>query len=378
MATWKPSLITGVDLRKLPLTAEEGFVASRLDGTTDLRGLIALTGYGPEKIDAALERLVSFGAITPAERTPAPPVRLSVENTPPPIAPLGLEFTPVPAALRTPRPKPLTATPAPMELSVAGDGTQEDSHSTVDESADDTRREEDEEPDQSGTHRALFEGALHALPGEERALRALKASEPELSALCYDPLPGVVHALLDNPRFGPVHARLVARHHGTAAGLEALGAKAAFTADIGVRRALVRNPQLPAGLFRRLYSSRRLLEQFQLTVSRDLPEQTRRTSREVMRARFANTVAEERVELIMRTEGRALAPLSGMPVDGKTAAMLCGRTYASTILVQNIARWSAAPPPLIQHLLRQDVVRRSPLLRTLLQRHPNAPAEAKR
>jgi hypothetical protein len=48
------------------------------------------------------------------------------------------------------------------------------------------------------------------------------------------------------------------------------------------------------------------------------------------------------------------------------------------MLIQNIARWSAAPPALIAHLLRQEAVRRQPQLRTLLARHPNAPADAKR
>jgi hypothetical protein len=68
----------------------------------------------------------------------------------------------------------------------------------------------------------------------------------------------------------------------------------------------------------------------------------------------------------------------GLPVDGKTAALLCGRTYTSTLLLQNLARWSAAPPQLIAHLLREEAVRRQPVLRAQLQRHPNAPAEARR
>ena len=74
----------------------------------------------------------------------------------------------------------------------------------------------------------------------------------------------------------------------------------------------------------------------------------------------------------------ALASLVGLPVDGKTAALLCGRTYSSVLLLQNLARWSAAPPQLIAHLLRQEAVRRQPVLRAQLQRHPNAPAEARR
>jgi hypothetical protein len=186
-----------------------------------------------------------------------------------------------------------------------------------------------------------------------------------------------MHALLDNPRFGLPQARLVAAHHRTPAGLEALAARAAFAADAGVRRALLRNPQLPAGLLRRLQGGRRLLEQHKLVVSRDVPEQTRRTARELLRARFPTAEAEERVEVIVKTEGRCLAPLAGLPVDGKTAALLCSRPYTSTLLVQNISRWAACPPALIAHLLKQELVRRSPALKLALQRHPNAPAASR-
>ena len=298
---WKPSLNPGVDLRGLPLTPEEGFVASRLDGMTDLHGLSVVTGLSPERIDAALERLVALGAVSPPE--------------------------------------------------------------ILDEG------EPAEKDEPAGTHRSLYETALRQLDAEERAARAKAAEEPELSALCFDPLPAVIHALLDNPHFGLPQARLAAFHHRTASGLEALAARAAFAADAGVRRALLRNPQLPAGLLRRL------LEQHKLVVSRDVPEQTRRAAREILRARFSTAEAEERVEVIVKTEGRCLASLAGLPVDGKTAALLCGRPYNSTLLVQNISRWAACPPALIAHLMKQELVRRSPALKLLLQRHPNAPSE---
>ncbi len=303
---WKPSLNSGVDLREFPLTPEEGFVASRLDGATDLHALAQLTGLSPERIDAALQKLVSVGAVAPREDAP--------------------------------------------------------------DAAD--------EPEEKGaTHRQLYETTLRQLDPEERASRAKAAEDPELSALCFDPLPAIAHALLDNPRFAPAHARLLATHHRTAAGLDALGSRAAFTADAGVRRALLRNPQLPASLLRRLQSGRRLLEQHSLVVSRDVPEQTRRVARELMRTRFSTADPEERVEVILKTEGRCLGVLAGLPVDGKTAALLCGRTYSSTLLVQNVSRWAAAPPALIAHLMKQEVVRRSRSLKLMLQRHPNAPSE---
>ena len=298
----------GIELRDLPLTPEEGFVATRLDGNTDLHNLSIGTGLSPERVEAALEKLVSLGAVSAPEAVD--------------------EAEPV---------------------------------------------EEADEP--TGGHRKLYETSLREFAPEERAARAKAAQEPELSAFCFDPLPAVVHALLDNPRFGLTQARLVATHHRTPAGLEALAARAAFAADGGVRRAVLRNPQLPASLLRRLLGGRRLLEQHKLAASRDLPEQTRRTARELLRARFPTSDAEERVEVIVKTEGRCLTSLAGLPVDGKTAALLCGRAYSSTLLVQNISRWAACPPALIAHLLKQELVRRSPALKLALQRHPNAPSD---
>ena len=152
---WKPSLNPGVELVGLPLTPEEGFIASRIDGGTDLHGLSVLTGFSAERIEAALEKLVSLGAVSRPE------------------------------------------------------AADESEPSSTDELA--------------GTGRKLYEAALHDLPAAERAARAKAAEDPELSAFCFDPLPAVVHALLENPRFGLVQARLVASHHSTPPGLDALG-----------------------------------------------------------------------------------------------------------------------------------------------------------
>jgi hypothetical protein len=317
MADWKPALNPGVDLRGLPLTPEEGFIASRLDGATDLRGIAQVTGMPEANIGAALEKLVAHGAISPPE--------------------------------------------APKETSE----TSEPETSETSEAA------------KPGIHRKLYETTLRQLTSEQRAAKAKECIDPELSALCFDALPAVIEALLENQRFGLVQARLVAANHHTPIGLAALGERAAFTADLGVRRALLRNSQLPATLFRKLYANKRLLEQYKLASSRELPEQTKIAARETMRHRFNSADGEERVEVIVKTEGRCLALLSGLPIDGKTASLLCNRSYTSTLFVQNISRWSVAPGPLIAHLLKQELVKRSPALRTALVRHPNAPSAEK-
>ncbi|WP_257451350.1 hypothetical protein [Archangium lipolyticum] len=340
MNDWTPKPIPSAAVAKLPLSPEEGFVLSRLDGATPVKHLTALTGLPPERIQAILTRLVEHGAVLPAP-TSAPPPSTGARAAAPPE-----EDTPAEAE------EPLAA-----EEEAPEDATVEAA---------------------AGNWRQIFERQLHPLPEDERARRARGAEDPELSAFCFDPVPAVIKSVLENTRVGLGHARLIARHHHNPVGLEALCGRAAFVADTGVRRWLVRNPQLPAGLYRRLWSGRRLLEQYKVAMDRDVPEGTRRTAREVMRTRFNTAPAEERVELILNTEGRVLASLVGLAVDGKTAALLCGRTYRSPMLIQNIARWSAAPPALIAHLLKQEAVRRQPQLRMLLQRHPNAPADARR
>ncbi|NTX02588.1 hypothetical protein [Myxococcus sp. CA040A] len=417
MTDWIPKPNPQVDLRSLVLSAEEGFVLSRLDGATAARNLPALTGLPPERLQGILTRLVSQGALLPAAQQPAPAARSSSATSPTPPFPstarplatmppggaaTGGPVVTAPSPVGGSAPAPRTAslsTVSPGYEPLAAPATEA---SSPDEELPmlDLLPQEAEEPDssESGAHdgeapeedtedvpevalgnfRQLFETRLHPQTEDQRVALARACEDPELSALCFDPLPSVVKAVLENSRVGLAHARLIARNHRNPVGLEALCGRAAFTADTGVRRWLVRNPQLPSGLFRRLWSSRRLMELYKVTIDRDVPEGTRRSSREVLRQRFTTGPAEEKVELILNTEGRALASLIGMSVDGKTASLLCGRTYRSPMLIQNIARWSAAPPPLIAHLLKQEAVRRQPQLRMLLTRHPNAPADVKR
>ena len=222
--------------------------------------------------------------------------------------------------------------------------------------------------------RQLFERKLHGLAAESRTKFALTAEDPVLSALCFDPLPAVALELMSNPRFGLQHARLVAAHHPHPSALQALSGREVFLRDAEVQRMLLRNVQLPPGVLQRLLGPKRLLEVFKLSVSRDVPEKTQRGSREVLRHKFANTAAaEEKVELLFQTEGRVLLQLAALPLDQKTAALLCGRTVTSLLLVQNLARWAATPPTVLQHLLKQAVVKHQPQVRMLLLQHPNAP-----
>ena len=325
--TWKPSPLAGVDHRALPLDPMQGYLLSRLDGNMDVPTLAALMNLGEDRVVSMLSDLVKLGAVASA----------------------------VPVAQRP----PAQSVEVPVEPVTAPDEVPEEEDSPALRA-------------RTATHRQLFEQHLHARPLDQRVAQAKGAVEPDLSAWCFDPTTEVIRALLENPRLTTLHARLIAAHHRTVAGLEALGSRVAFTNDQGVRRALLQNPLLPNGLFRRLWSSRRLLDQFLVAISREAPEQVKTIARDLLRATFNQRPGEERVDLILSTEGRCLASLVGATLDSQATALMCRRTYISTLLIQNIARWSAAPPPLIAHLRRQDVVKRNPVLRQMLERHPNA------
>ncbi|GLH71960.1 hypothetical protein GETHLI_04620 [Geothrix limicola] len=330
--TWKPTPRAEADPH-LPLDPLQGYLLSRLDGTLDVPTLATLMNLGEGQVAGMLEQLVHLGAVAP-EKGPVPP------SPPSPV--------PAPVVVAVQATAPEAGPEEPIE---------EDSPAAMAKAA---------------SYRQLFEQHLHARPLDQRVAQAQVAVEPDLSAWCFDPTAEVIRALLENPRTGTLHARLIATHHRTTAGLEAVGARLGFTNDPGVRRALLQNPLLPAGLFRRLWAPKRLLDQYLVAISHDVPEQVRAMARDLLRTTFNQRAGEERAELILTTEGRCLASLVGLTIDSHATAILCRRTYTSTLLVQNIARWSAAPPPLIAHLRRQDIVKRNPTLRQMLERHPNA------
>ncbi len=234
---WKPSLQSGIDLKALTLSPVQGYVLSRLDGATDLHNLSLITSLPEERLSGVLRELVQLGAVAADPSAPAAPITAEAEA--------GAE----------------------VESTELEDAEPPDAAELATEET-------------SKTHRALYAAELRELPVADRIWRATVAIDPTLSALCFDPLPQVIAALLDNPNAGPVQARLIAAHHPSGVGLDALTAKAAFAADAGVRRALLKNAHLSAGLYRRLWSSRRLLEQFKVAVSREITEGTRRAARD--------------------------------------------------------------------------------------------------
>ncbi len=78
-----PRLTSGLDVRSLPLSPEQAFVLSRVDGSATVSGIAASTGLPEERVAAALERLHELGAISyggsskPPERKSSEPPRRS-------------------------------------------------------------------------------------------------------------------------------------------------------------------------------------------------------------------------------------------------------------------------------------------------------------
>lgn len=222
--------------------------------------------------------------------------------------------------------------------------------------------------------RRVYEAELHPLPREERLALARTADGTTLAALCLDPEAAIVGAVLDNPQATLVHARLVALHHRTAPGLEALTRRAALLRDAEVQRALLRNPQATEIVLQRLLQGLPIARLFPLVTSREVSERARRSVREAFRRAFQTAEGEERVRVIVATEGRCLAVLAGIPLGQKAAALLGSMPIHSTMLVQALATWSATPTNVLAHLLRQPVVQRAPHLRQAVLRHPNCPS----
>ncbi len=235
-----------------------------------------------------------------------------------------------------------------------------------------------ERPEETREYRKLFEAELRPLSIDERVALAKTATGARLFALCFDPDAGVIEALLDNVATTLEHARLAAFHHRDSRGLESILSRASLAIDPQVNRRLIHNPATSEAMLRRLLGNKRLLEVYRLLLDRDLPERSRLAVRTIFRAKYARAAPEERVELVWATEGRVLALVPDLTFDGRTTQILCTKSFVSVMLIQSLSRFSAAPPALLAHLLRQPMVKRQVHLKNQILKHPNTPSDAKR
>jgi hypothetical protein len=330
-----------VDWKTLKLSTEEGFVLSRVEGTTTVKELAALTGFDDGHVIGIVERLRAEGAIEIADGPPAPSDDTGDEEL---------------------------ATPEPPETEANGSDALESS----DPEADAREREGEQE------HRKLYETAYHPMTRDARVKAAGEVSGAHLTALCFDADPQVVFGILSNAAAGLEQARYIAQHHRTQLGLDAVAKRAEFLSDALVQRRLLRNPQLPATILTRILNPKMMLEVYKVAIDREIPERTRTMTRETLRKKFTTASSDERAALLFKTEGRCLLHLTGASLDAHATQILCGKQNYTSMFVQNLARWSATPPALLAHLLKNPVVRRNLGLKKLLLRHPNMPSDAKR
>jgi hypothetical protein len=328
-----------VDFRNLKLSPEEGFVLSRVDGSTTVKDLVALTGFDETRVVEIVDRLANEGA-------------LDVDREPVNV------------------------------------------HVPVDDSAEEEPAEDPEEPSDPDTpeeaeavateqrneraYRQIYETVYHPIDKDRRMKAASEVSGTDLLALCFDADPQIIHAILANPHSSVEHARMVALHHRTQIGLEAIAKRAEHLKDSLVQRRLLRNPQLPATMLQRMLGTKLMMEIYKLAIDREIPERSRILTREILRKKFTVASADEKAALLVRTEARCLQYLVNCSLDAHATQILCGKMSYTNLFVQNCARWSATPPALLAHLAKLPVVKHNLGLRKMLLKHPNMPGDVKR
>jgi hypothetical protein len=343
----KPKLRGDVDFTELSLDPDTSQLLGLMDGRLSVSELAVLVGVSPARVALVVASLESQGALEAGEVREAPTAGLVLDDEPTDETSAPVETPPeAPAAAADDEPEPSAQAVAALGKKLA-------------------------------SFRQLYETQLHHLPVDARVALAKQSEEEVLAALCLDPEPPVVRAVMENARAGLEHARLIAEHHRNPVGLEAVVARAELGRDAQVRRFLLRNNQASDIILRRILSPLPLAKLFQVNLSRENSERAKRLAREVFRQRWQQSQGEETAGLVFQTEGRCLLMLIGLHLDQAATAFLCRRTYTSSLLVQNLARFPTTPPGLIKHLFHQSIVRRAPHLKKLLTQHPNCPGEVK-
>lgn len=369
-----------IDVRTLKLSAEEGFVLSRVEGPTTLRQLIALTGLEESRVEQILERLSEQGAVEVDADLSRDENPSATTGGPAETSPALAEAGDGERAGTSPALAEAAGGPAGAPLPTAGEDAQECAPASSEpdrDVAEDPAVVEHDRQDEA-MHRRAYASVYQAMLPHERMRAAHAATGSDLLALCLDPDPQVVHAVLTNPSAGLDHARLIASHHRTHIGLEAVVKRADHLNDAVVQRRLLRNPQLPGTILHRILNPRLMIEVYKICVDRENPERSRAMTRDVLRKKFVIASSDEKASLLSKTEGRCLALLADCGLDAHATQILCSKQTYTVVFIQNLSRWPATPPALLAHMLKMQIVRRNAGLRKMVLKHPNAPADSKR
>jgi hypothetical protein len=395
------------DVLGMRLSPEEGFVLSRVDGECTMKDLVVLTGLDETRVAAIVERLAGEGAIEVEGAAPgfgSMPPQSGVGSKPPRA---GASSMPPQDQLEELGPADELEVIGPVdELEEIGPVDELEEIGPVDPLAEleafaregqpepervgptdpppeepPSEPEEEESPDhqtQTREYRKIYETVFRHLEKDARIAAAQSVEGAELLALCHDADPQVIHAVLTNAKSGLDHARLIAFHHHTHIGLEMIGRRTDYIGDATVQRRLLANPQLPDTVLTRIVHPKLLADVYKISINREIPERSRIKARGLLSKKFMLASSDERAALIMKTEARCLIQLVECALDARTVQILSGRSTYSLLFIQNFARWSATPPLLLKHLLKQPVVRQNMGLRKMLLKHPNVPAELKK
>ncbi|MBU0504756.1 hypothetical protein KJ708_02090 [bacterium] len=202
-------------------------------------------------------------------------------------------------------------------------------------------------------HRQVYETQLRHLEVGVLVNQARTASAEDLYPYCYAThKTAVIMAVLQNTNAGPMHARLIAAHHQTSAGITALCSRTDFLRDDGVQRGLMRNPQAPEGRLRAMFQRMTLLNVSMKITGHETSQKARTMAKEIFREKFASsaTATSDKVQVLMRSEGRCLDHLPSAPLDLATINMLKQRKGFSHYMIQRFKRIPGIPRSLIVHM----------------------------
>lgn len=362
-----------VDMRSLRLSPEEGFVLSRVDGATSVKDLVALTGLDESRIVDIIGKLSAEGAVEVDGGLP------SSQNVA--VAPVAMQAEPVSEVIAVDQDAAERGAQRRDDEEDRDVAAEAESSPVVDADPSDpelAREDAEQEARTEREYRKIYESIYHPLERDARVKAASEASGAHLLALCLDPDPQVIFAIMSNHRVTLECPRLVATHHRTHVGLEHVAKRTDFLADALVQRRLLRNPQLPGTILNRMVNPKLMMEVYKIAIDREIPERSRVMTREILRKKFMLSSSDERAALLFKTEGRCLILLVNCSLDAHATQILCSKNTYTILFIQNLARWSATPPQLLAHLLKMQVVRRNPGLRKMLLKHPNCPSEIKR
>lgn len=287
-------------------------------------------------------------------------------DAPPPL-PGGNDATPKP-------PAPGAATAAAAAARAARAGKEPGDADEEDLAAPST----DEAPPAGADPRNLYETRYAELDVDARAAIARDGDVVVMRAMAYDPMPRVISALMENPNFSVNEARIIAREHRSGIGLQMLVQSPRLLSDPEVRRRLLRNGHVSAQIIGTLLRGKPLLSIYQVGISHDVPENTKSFARAELRRSFGDRGPEEKVGLILKTDGRVLTLVTGIALDGRAISMIVGRSAMSPMLIRNFAQWPTTPPPILVHMLKLPQVQRDKTLQQAILRHPNVPSQYKR